>query len=93
MRDDPHAYVVVNDDYAKNHHITERDLDHIVNVRFNKDTLEFYGEGYENLRKWRSLFDKWNNEAALLFNLRKLGNWPFTEGWFESTFYPSDCCD
>ena len=93
MRDDPHAYVVVNDDYAKDHHITDRDLGHIINVRFKKDALEFYGEGYENLKRWKSLLNELKSEALSLYNLKKLGNWPYTDGWFESTYYLGDCCD
>lgn len=93
MRDDPHAFVVVNDDYAKDHHITKRDLGHIINVRYKKDALEFYGQGYENLRRRSDLLNKWKSESLSLYSLRKLGHWPYTKDWFDPVFYLLDCCD
>lgn len=92
MRDDPHAYVVVNDDYAKDHHVTDRDLEHIINVRFSDDSFELYSQGYENLTKWKDLLTNWKERRATLFHIKKLGVWPYTEGRFDSVFYQGGCC-
>ena len=92
IRDDPHAYIVVNDDYSKDHNLTGRDLEHLINISFLENKLQFYGTGYENLKKRRDLFSKWKGCGTTLFNLRKLGMWPYGEGWFDPFYDSSSCC-
>ena len=90
MRDDPHAYVVVNDNYAKDHFITDRDLGHIINIRFSEKTFEFYGKGYEDLKNRKEFFlIDWKENEEKLFNLRELGLWPYTEDWLSDR---RGCC-
>ena len=92
IKDDPQAYVVVNDDYSKDHNLTGRDLEHIINVSFLKDKPQFYGTGYENLKKMKGLFSKWKGRGVSLFHLRKLGMWPYGEGCFDPFYVSDGCC-
>jgi hypothetical protein len=92
MRDDPHAYIVVNDDYSKDHHLTERDLEQVINIRFIENMVEFYGIGFEKLKKRSSLFTKLNGCGPLLFNLKKLGVWSYEKSTFRSPDVSGRCC-
>ena len=92
IRNDPHAFIVTNDDYSKDHHLTERDREHIINIRFLENKLEFYGLGFETLKKRRDLFSKWKGYGLLLFNLKKLGAWPYEEGTFDPFYVSGKCC-
>lgn len=92
MRDDPFAYIVVNDDYAKDHHLTGRDLERIINVKFGNEGFEFYGLGYESLQNLEIITSRVAKDAKTLFYIRKLGEWYYSESWMEGQLQFGECC-
>ena len=88
----PQDYAVVNDNYSKDHHMTKRNLEHVINIRFLENKLEFYGIGNENLKKRRKFLSKWKGCGTSLFHIRTVGQWPFGEDRFDPFYDSGGCC-
>jgi hypothetical protein len=90
LRDDPFAYVVANDTYADDYHLTKRDAEHIILVKFHEKDFEFHGSGYESLKNWNAVFSGWKDQLNSLFYTKRLGTWPFSYESFRYSF--RECC-
>lgn len=92
LRDDPFAYVVANDSYVDDYHLTERDIEHLIQVKFSENELEFHGPGYQNLKNWNEMFSGWEDKASSLFHVKKLGFWPYSRDFYKYSIMNRGCC-
>ncbi len=92
LRDDPFAYVVANDSYAKDYHLTKRDEEHLIQVAFHDSEMVFHGKGYDSLQAWVATFLDWGSKLHLLLHTRELGTWPYSGDWFEFHIGSRTCC-
>lgn len=92
LKDDPFAYIVSNDDYSKDHSLTEKELNRVINVDYQSEKFRFYGKGYESSKAHASLFAMLKDNLWTLYHAKELGYWPFTEEWYKSRHSVQGCC-
>ena len=92
LRDDPHAFAIANDNYAKDHNFTDRDRSHQINFRFDGSSFEFYGEGFETLTRLHEMFLRAIETRTDLRSLSRLGQWPYSGKLRDPEMYVLSCC-
>lgn len=92
LRDDPFAYVVANDSYVDDYHLTERDIEHLIQVKFSENEFELHGSGYDGLKNWNELYAKLESKSNSLYHIKRLGIWPYSSESYNYMLFNRGCC-